>query len=69
VDYHGYDWQPLPGAEERINAEIAPCIVAVSEDELPRQEPIVVLDRIDLTVGCARRVPPDAASSCWPEVG
>lgn len=48
VDYHGYDWQPLPGAEDRINAEIAPYIVSVSEDELPRQEPIVVLDRFDL---------------------
>jgi SNF2 family DNA or RNA helicase len=48
VDYHGYDWQPLPGAEERINAEIAPHIVSVSEDELPRQEPIVVLDRVEL---------------------
>jgi len=48
VDWHGYDWQPLPGAEERINAEIAPCIVAVGEDELPRQEPIVVLDRVAL---------------------
>ena len=48
VDWQGYDWQPLPGAEEVINQQIAPHVVHVGEDELPRQEPNIVLDRFDL---------------------
>ena len=48
VDYMGYDWKPLPGAEDKLNAAIAPLTVTVAEGEMPRVEPIVVLDRIEL---------------------
>jgi len=44
----GYNWKPLPGAEDRLNAAIAPLTVTVKEGEMPRVEPIVVLDRIEL---------------------
>ena len=50
VDFMGYDWQPIPGREEILNAEIAPWIVTA---EPPAQaEPTIIFDRIDL--------PPDA---------
>ena len=48
VDYMGYNWKPLPGAEDKLNAAIAPLTVTVAEGEMPRVEPIVVLDRIEL---------------------
>ena len=34
-----YDWKPLPGAEDRLNAAIAPLVVTVSEDEMPVVKP------------------------------
>jgi len=49
VDYMGYDWQPLPGAEDRLNAAIAPLTVTVAEDEMPKVEPTIVLDRVELS--------------------
>lgn len=55
VDYQGYAWAPLPGAEERINLEIAPLCVTLRDDELP-QLPLltIVIDRIELP-GVARK--------------
>lgn len=48
TDYHGYDWRPLPGSEEKLNAELAPLTVMVAEGEMPKVEPTIVLDRIEL---------------------
>ncbi len=48
VDFQGYEWEPLPGAEDRLNAEIAPLIVTVKDDELVQPEPTIVLDRVTL---------------------
>ena len=48
VDFQGYDWRPLPGAEEQLNAEIAPLTVMVAEDEMPKVEPTIVLDHVEL---------------------
>jgi hypothetical protein len=48
VDYQGYDWQPLPGAEAKLNAELAPHIVTVGEGELVQPEPTIIYDEIEL---------------------
>ena len=49
LDYNGYNWAPLPGAEEVINREIAPLCVTLREDELPQlPELSVIFDRVVL---------------------
>jgi SNF2 family DNA or RNA helicase len=48
ADYMGYDWRVLPGEEEKINLDIAPLTELVSEGEMPKVEPTIVLDRIEL---------------------
>jgi hypothetical protein len=48
VDFQGYDWQPLPGAEDKLNAEIAPLVATVAEGELIQPEPTIVIDRVQL---------------------
>lgn len=48
IDYNGYQWAPFPGAEDRLNAEIAPLITTVSEGELIQPEPTIVLDYVEL---------------------
>ena len=51
VDYKGYDWRPLPGAEDKLNQDIAPLTLMVQEDEIPKVEPTVVIDRVELPGG------------------
>jgi hypothetical protein len=51
VDFQGYDWQPLPGAEDRLNAEIAPLVATVRDGELKQPEPTIVIDRVQLPTG------------------
>lgn len=52
-DFRGYTWAPLPGHEDTINAEIAPHIVTLHDDELPQLPGLqIIFDRFDL--------PPDA---------
>jgi hypothetical protein len=51
TDFNGYNWAPIPGAEERINAEIAPLVVTAEVPRLP--EPSIILDRVELS-GTAR---------------
>jgi hypothetical protein len=46
TDFNGYNWAPQPGAEERINAEIAPLVVTAEVPKLP--EPSIILDRVEL---------------------
>jgi hypothetical protein len=48
TDFNQYNWAPLPGAEDKLNAEIAPYIVSVADGELIQPEPLVVLDRVEL---------------------
>jgi SNF2 family DNA or RNA helicase len=49
LDYQGYTWAPLPGAEEIINKEIAPLCVTLRDDELPQlPELSIIFDRIEL---------------------
>ena len=48
TDFKGYDWTPLPGTEEKLNAELAPLTVMVPEDEIPKVTPTIVLDKIEL---------------------
>jgi len=48
VDHMGYDWRPLPGAEERLNTELAPLTVTVADEEMPRVMPTIVIDRVEL---------------------
>ena len=49
LDYNGYNWAPLPGAEEVINREIAPLCVTLRDDELPQlPELSVIFDRVVL---------------------
>jgi hypothetical protein len=48
VDYSGYDWRALPGAEEKLNAALAPLTVTVAEGEMPTVTPTIVLDKVEL---------------------
>lgn len=48
-DYMGYNWQPLPGMEDLINADIAPLTVTLRADEYPQLPALSVqFDRITL---------------------
>ena len=48
TDYQGYDWAALPGAEDKLNVDIAPLIATVAEGELIQPEPTIVFDQIEL---------------------
>jgi SNF2 family DNA or RNA helicase len=49
TDFQGFQWSVLPGGtEQRLNDEIAPYITTVADGEMPKHEPIVVLDYVDL---------------------
>jgi hypothetical protein len=51
TDWNQYDWRPLPGAEDCLNAQIAPLTVSVDEGEMPKVEPTIVFDRVELPDG------------------
>jgi hypothetical protein len=53
TDHMGYDWKPLPGAEEKLNGDIAPLCITVPEGEMPIITPTIVFDRVELP-GSAR---------------
>jgi hypothetical protein len=53
TDYQQYNWAPLPGHEDQLNAEIAPYIATVSDGELIQPEPTIVFDKVELP-GAAR---------------
>jgi len=56
IDYQGYTWAPLPGAEERINAELAPLCVTLRDDELPQLPELSILfDRIQLPAAARKQ--------------
>jgi hypothetical protein len=55
TDYQQYNWAPLPGAEDRLNAEIAPYIATVADGELIQPEPTIVLDKIELPFAARER--------------
>ena len=49
TDYNRYQWAPLPGHEDIINAELAPHVSTLAADELPQLPELSVLfDRIEL---------------------
>jgi hypothetical protein len=48
TDYQQYNWAPLPGHEDQLNAEIAPYIATVAEGELIQPEPTIVFDKVEL---------------------
>jgi len=55
TDYMGYDWAPLPGAEEKLNAALAPLTVTVAEGEMPTVTPTIVLDKVELPPAARRQ--------------
>jgi hypothetical protein len=55
TDFQQYNWAPLPGAEDRLNAEIAPYIATVAEGELIQPEPTIVLDKVELPFAARER--------------
>jgi len=49
VDYQGYQWAPLSGAEEVIHQQIAPLCSTLRDDDLPQlPELSIIFDRITL---------------------
>jgi SNF2 family DNA or RNA helicase len=48
TDFQQYNWAPLPGHEDQLNAEIAPYIATVADNELIQPEPTIVFDKVDL---------------------
>jgi len=56
LDYQGYTWAPLPGAEETINKELAPLCVTLRDDELPQlPELSIVIDRVELPAAARKQ--------------
>ncbi len=51
TDFNQYNWAPFPGAEDRLNAAIAPYIATVADGELIQPEPTIVFDKIELPSG------------------
>jgi SNF2 family DNA or RNA helicase len=51
TDYMQYDWKPLPGAEDTLNAQLAPLTVTLTENEAPQLPDLqIILDEIELPV-------------------
>jgi len=68
ADQWGYTWSPLPGAEDKINEEIAPYIVTLAEGEMPQIPALTIIqDRFDLPAD-ARQVYDDMAERLFVEV-
>jgi len=51
ADYNGYTWSPFPGAEDQINADLAPYVATVAEGELVQPEPTIIFDKVQLPPG------------------
>ena len=51
TDFQQYNWAPLPGHEEQLNAQIEPYIATVAEGELIQPEPTIIFDKIELPSG------------------
>jgi len=48
-DPYGYTWEPLPGHEAIVNAEIAPHIVTLRDGDMPQVPPLsIILDYVNL---------------------
>ena len=49
LDWNGYRWGPLPGAEDKLNAELAPYIVTLGDNDMPELPKLsVILDKVTL---------------------
>jgi hypothetical protein len=48
TDFNGYQWSPLPGQEDKINAELAPYVATIADGELRQPEPLIVFDKVQL---------------------
>jgi len=56
LDYQGYTWAALPGAEERINEDIAPLCVTLRDDELPQLPALsIIFDRVELPAAARKQ--------------
>jgi hypothetical protein len=55
TDYQQYNWAPLPDHEDQLNAEIAPYIATVADNELIQPEPTIVFDKVELPVDARAR--------------
>jgi len=55
LDFHGYTWAPFPGAEDKLNAAIAPLTATVAEGELIQPEPQIIFDRVELPAAARRQ--------------
>ena len=51
TDYMGYDWVAKPGAEDLLNAQLAPLVTTVTDAEMVQVEPTIVIDRVELSPG------------------
>jgi hypothetical protein len=51
LDYNQYQWAPLPGKEDEINAQLAPYVATVAEGELKQPEPTIIFDKVQLPPG------------------
>ncbi len=51
ADYNGYTWSPFPGAEDQINADLAPYVATVADGELVQPEPTIIFDKVQLPPG------------------
>jgi SNF2 family DNA or RNA helicase len=48
-DQWGYEFLPFPGAETKLNTELAPYVVTLAEDEVPQLPELqIILDEIEL---------------------
>ena len=55
TDWNQYDWMPFPGAENKLNAELAPLTVTLADDEAPQlPELSIILDHVELPLAARK---------------
>jgi SNF2 family DNA or RNA helicase len=56
TDYMQYDWKPLPGAEDKLNAQLAPLTVTLTEHEAPQLPDLqIILDAVELPAAARKQ--------------
>jgi hypothetical protein len=49
TDWQGFKWEPMPGMEAKLHADLAPLVVTLADDELPQLPALnVIFDEIEL---------------------
>jgi hypothetical protein len=49
TDWSGFKWAPMPGMDEKLNAELAPLVITLDDNELPQLPELnIIFDEVEL---------------------